>query len=146
MIIEDLFLVRDKGMTKHLAYALGIIIAGLIVIVYALTKGIIPTNVVTEDIMISSAKDISTYVTTLSAFDAGMQTYSLPKEMNVVVKNNFVQLSSGSIAVSSEFSGNVKETSFTSKKICIVKNIVAGQGEMYICDVGNFECCNPKIE
>jgi len=146
MILEDLFSVKKKAMTKHLALAAGIILATLVVIVYVVSKGIIPIGVITENIMVSSAKDISTYATSLSAFDGGMMIYTLPREMDVAVKNNFVQLSSGDIKVSSEFSGVVKETSFTAKEICIVKSTVAGKGQVSICDAGDFECCRPTVE
>jgi len=142
---EDLFLVKSKkGMNRDLIMIIAVLIVGLIVIIFIVSKGILKDFVMTEDIIAASAKDISTYITSLSIVDAGMQIYDLPLEMNVTIKNNYVKLSNA-VTISSEFSGNVKETSFTAKEICIVKNTVGGQGEVSVCDVRDVECCKPRI-
>jgi len=144
---EDLFSVKSKkGMNRDLIMIIAVLIVGLLVIVFVVSKGILKDFVMTEDIITASAKDVSTYITSLSTVDAGMQIYALPGEMNVTVKSNFVQLSTNLITVSSEFSGNVKETSFTAKEICIVKKTINGEGQIYVCDVGNVECCKPIIK
>jgi len=144
---EDLFLVKSKkGMNRDLIMIIAVLLVGLLVIVFVVSKGILKDFVMTEDIITASAKDVSTYITSLSTVDAGMQIYTLPTEMNVTVKSNFVQLSTSLITVSSEFSGKVKETSFTAKEICIVKKSVSGEGEISVCDVGNVECCKPIIK
>jgi len=142
---EDLFLVKGKkGMNRDLIMIIAVLIVGLIVIVFVVSKGILKDFVMTEDIIAASAKDISTYITSLSTVDAGMQIYDLPLEMNVTIKNNYVKLSNA-VTISSEFSGNAKEISFTAKEICIVKNTVGGQGEVSVCDVRDVECCKPRI-
>jgi hypothetical protein len=143
---EDQSLARsNKAMTRDLIIVIGVLIAGLILIVFVVWKGILKGTIITEDTVVSAANDISTYIDSLSTVSGGMQIYELPQEMNVSIKGNFVQLSTGSITILSEFSGKVKETSFAATEICIVKNTINGQGEISICSVGDSECCKPRI-
>lgn len=143
---EDLFLARSKAMNKELFMVIATVIVGLIAFVFIVQKGILRDRVITEDMVLAASKDVSTYITSLSTVDAGLQKYGMPGKMNIFVENNLVKISTGSISVTSEFSGNVKKADFTANEICIVKSTAGGQGEIFVCDVEDSGCCVPKIE
>jgi len=143
---EEVFLARSKAMNKELFMVIATLIVGIIAFVFIVQKGLLKDRVITEDMVLAASKDVSTYITSLSTVDAGLQKYGMPGKMNIAVENNLVKISTGSISVTSEFSGSAKRADFAANEICIIKNTVNGQGEISVCDAEDSGCCVPKIE